>query len=158
MEDTFPLTPERNVCRAEIRRGSASLGDEGLDDLDDAVLLATGEALDLLEGVAKLAPGGSGAAGLFLAEDLLNGDAEGLGDGNDQVGAGQVAGAFPVAEVGRLLADLAGEFAQGEARGFAQGSQTGTGGLRHGRSIRAEREKSLHLCNLLHSHVQCNLT
>jgi hypothetical protein len=132
--------------------------EEGFDDLDDFVLLAAREFLDLFENGADFAAGGGGALGLGLTKNLLGGDAEGLGDGDNQIGAGQVAGAFPITEIGGLFADLAGELAQGEARSFTKGTKEGTGGFGHGRSIRAKSKMGLHVCSQLHTHVQCNLT
>jgi len=71
-----------NVFSGGNPRGSASLGHESLDDLDNTVLLASGKFLNLLKHVAHLAAGGGGASRLVLAEQLLDGDAEGLGYGD----------------------------------------------------------------------------
>jgi len=62
-------------------RLAPELVDEGLDDLDDLVLLRAREAGDLLEGLLRLADGPGAAIGeRGDAEELLDGDAEDLGE------------------------------------------------------------------------------
>ena len=99
------------------------LGQEGLDDLDDLVLLAAGQPSHFLEDLAEPAARNAVAPGAGLAQEFLDRDAQGLGHGDEHVGTGEVPALLPIADVGLVLADLAGQLALGQASGFPEGSK-----------------------------------
>ena len=108
--------------RRHSTRPSLLLGDEGLDDLDNLVLLTARQLGDLLEGLLS-APDGSGAtAGRKVAvggEEGLDADAEDAGEPGNDIGARWFVGLLPVGDVSLGLADDVGELRLGEAGGAA---------------------------------------
>jgi hypothetical protein len=100
-------------------------GHEGFEDGDHLVLLAARELRGFLEELAHFAAWGDRFAGAREAEDFLDGDAEGFGDRQQKLHFADFAGAFPIEDVGMAGADLAGEFAHGQAGLFAQAGEVG---------------------------------
>jgi hypothetical protein len=90
--------------------------DESGDELRHEVLLASRQSLSLLEDALELADR-SGAAWLdgALAEDVLDADAEGLGEGGQDVGARRGGGGLPVGDGFGGNADSVGELGLAEA-------------------------------------------
>ena len=84
--------------------------------LANLVLLAAWQPLHLFEHPPHAASGNVGPLRRRVAEQVLNRNAERLGNRRKHVGARQRAGALPKADVGRRLVDLAGQFAEREAR------------------------------------------
>lgn len=78
-----------------------------------------------------LAGGGSSPAGARHAEQLFHADAQGLGDGDQLVGARQLPAPLPIADVGVRLADLPGELAHRQAGLLPHLPQIGRGFHEH---------------------------
>ena len=142
-------------CTQRLRRLIGSgLGDERVDDFEDVFLLAARQLGDGGKGLAGLAADGGIAARRGLPEHFVDGHAERAGDRQKQIGAGRLSAGLPIADVGGMFAELAGEFAQREAGGFAEAAQWREG-FWHGRKIHRGRRKGLHVSNVSDTTGQC---
>jgi len=74
--------------------------------------------------LAELAARSAVAPGAGLAQEFLDRHAQGGGHGDEHVGTGKVPALFPVADVGLVLADLAGQLALGQTSGFPEGTES----------------------------------
>lgn len=125
------------------------LGDEGLEDGEDAALLAAGESGDGGEETLGLAAwlgwlAAWPARSVRRAEKHLDGDAEGLRHGREDVTPRGLRASFPEGDVGLRDAQQPGQLRLSEARCLTQlrevEAQGRTGGglsrlTRHGRSV-----------------------
>lgn len=136
------------MCAAS-RVGLRSLGDEGLDDIEDLLLLRTGQLGDDLE-CAFGAADRSAAFGrrFFGAEEVLGFDAENVGEPLELSVRKSDGAPFPSGVAGLFDAELVGDGGLRQSGGFAQGVEAlaelaafglGRTSSLHGRIIRAER-------------------
>ncbi len=87
------------------------------NDLDDSLLLATGEASDLVEELLDLSSWGTRGARWGVDEELLDVDAKSGGEAGQDVGARGLGGALPERNVGLRLANDVGKLSLAEASG-----------------------------------------
>lgn len=85
--------------------------DEGFEDGQNFFLLAAGQLGSGLEKLAHPAAWRKHALGPGFTQQFLDGDAEGFGDGHENIRTRDLPGSLPIADVGMVLADLAGQFA-----------------------------------------------
>lgn len=130
-------------------------GDERFENGQNFFLLAAGQLGRGLEKLAHPSARGHDALGSGLAQQLLDSDAQSFGNGHEQIGAWQLSRAFPITDIGMVLADLAGEFAQGESGAFAQFTETGCS-FSHVQIIKDGRKNGLHVGSILPTIGQCN--
>ncbi len=102
------------------------LGDEGFEDGEDFFLLTARELARGVEELPEPAARSEDAARTLFAQELFDAHAQGVGHRQEDVRARGRASALPKADVGRLFADLAGEFAQGNAASLPEGAQAGS--------------------------------
>lgn len=132
-------------------------GKKTFGHLDDLLLLAARQAGHGLENLAEPAACGLRPLGLGLAEQFLNGDAENFGNRHQNIGTRDGARALPKADVGVVLIDLAGQFADGKTGVDTELTELGNT-FCHVVSIRRQWEKCLHVDNILSIRGQCNQT
>ena len=101
------------------------LGDEEFDEVGQLLLLAAWQAGSFLEDLAQFATRCRDALGTGLAQEFLDRDTQGLGHGDEHVGTGEVPALLPIADVGLVLADLAGQLALGQSSGLPEGFEVG---------------------------------
>ena len=104
--------------------GNAVLRDKSLNDLDNFLLLPTWKLRDGIEDLASLAAGRGSAPRLRLAEQFLDGDAERLRHGQQNVRAWRLSGAFPKQDVRMGHAHLPGQLANGQLGCLSQDGQS----------------------------------
>ena len=96
------------------------LADEGFEDGEDFLLLAAGEFGGGFEQLAHFSRRAHGAPGSGLTQEFVDGDAQGFGDGHEDIGPGDLAAAFPIADVGVGFVDFPCQLPDGQAGGFAK--------------------------------------
>lgn len=100
---------------------------ERLDDFDDLLLLAAWETGHGFEKLACTSTRTSDAGGLGLAQQLLDGYAQGFGHGSQDIGTRNLPGGLPIPNVGMILANLAGKLTHRETGCLSEKPQTGLG-------------------------------
>jgi hypothetical protein len=81
------------------------LSHESFNHVDDLLLLAARQSGDGGEKLTGAATGAGNAGRLGLTQQLFHGDAEGFGNGNDEIDSWQSSSAFPKTHVGGILSD-----------------------------------------------------
>jgi hypothetical protein len=113
----------------------AMLGDEGLEDGDDLLLLPARQLRGGVKKLPHLATFGRRPLGL-ASQKLLNGASERLGNAGKQLGPGHRVVVLPVLDVGVLDAHPTGQLSLGNPSGDAEALQAGIGdGLAHGQGF-----------------------
>lgn len=136
--------------------GAVGVGtDKGLEDSQHFFLLAAGKLGCGLEKLAHPPARRKHALGPGFAEEFLDGDAEGFGNGHEDIGARDFSRSLPISDVGMILADLAGEFAQSQSSAFAQFTESGCS-FCHIDIIEDGRKNGLHVGSILPTVGQCN--
>jgi hypothetical protein len=118
-EDFFRWTGGSN-----LRPAVGVLSEQSLDHFGDFLLLAAGQFGDPLKSLVQTAPRGNDAPWLWLAQQFLDSDAQGIGHRHEHVGTRQVAASLPIAHIGRFFANLPGQFAEAQSGGLAQLTQS----------------------------------
>jgi hypothetical protein len=85
------------------------LVDDGGDDVEDFLLLTTRELLHFVEEAAGLASWCAASERCVHIEQILDADAEGVGEFGKHVGPRRLFGALPEGDIGLGLADEASE-------------------------------------------------
>jgi hypothetical protein len=111
----------RRGVRARSARLALELLDDGGDDVEDFLLLATRELLHFLEDAASL-PGGRCPTSerSVSIEQVFDAHTERVGELGQDVGAGRFIGALPEGDVGLWLTDQASELGLAETGGFTK--------------------------------------
>lgn len=126
----FRPHPRNKQGRQERRlRGSgfsgAVDGHERFENGNNLVLLAARQLGSLLEKLAHLPACGDGLARPGFAKHFLDGYAERLGHGQQELHFAHLPGALPIQDIGMAGADLAGELAPGQSRLFTKAGEVG---------------------------------
>jgi hypothetical protein len=138
----------------ELRGLALLTGDEGLDDIDNLVLLAARQTADGLDDAAEPSARREPLLGSGLAEQFLNGDAEGLGHRGQDIGARRFTRVLPILDIGLAVAYLAGQLTLRKPGGLTEGAESRRT-ICHEANVRGEMENGLHVTSLLVIHEQC---
>jgi len=126
---------------------------ERLDKLDDLLLLTAGQMGSCFENLTEFAARSHHPFRLRFSKQFLDRDSQDSGYWDEDIGTRNVSTPFPVAHVGMRLANLAGQFAHGEASGFSEFAQTRF--ICHVVNIHEGWKKFLHMDNILPIIGQC---
>lgn len=100
------------------------LSEQGLNHFGDFLLLAAWQFGDPLKSLVQAAPRGNDAPWFGLAQQFLDGDAQGAGHRHEHIRTRYLSATFPIAHIGRRLINLPCEFAHRNTGGLTQLTQS----------------------------------
>lgn len=108
--------------------GHAVLGDDGIDDIDDGVLIIGGSQLQGAEAFEQVQGRDGLIVGLPSGDEIIDGDGEEIGQLGQLLQGRRMHAGFVLGQMRMADIDLNGEFLHGPSPSFAQGLDAATDG------------------------------